>query len=101
VPLLQIWLYASRDDGAYNKRYEELCQILNLRQYEQPSRIKEQFAPSLDELQAHGYLAGWSVEKTRDGKSYKIVLRHGENSTAIDGGDSEQGSLTLKNASQT
>lgn len=78
VPLLQIWLYASREDGLYAKRYHELCEILNLRCYPQPSRIKEQFGPSLDELQAHGYLATWSVEETSDRKNYKIVFRHGE-----------------------
>ena len=28
VPLLQIWLYATRNDGVFEKRYDELCQIL-------------------------------------------------------------------------
>jgi hypothetical protein len=51
---------------------------LNLRLYTQPSRIKEQFGPSLDELQAHGYLAGWSLERTSDRKGYKLVLLHGQ-----------------------
>jgi hypothetical protein len=78
VPLLQVWLYASRDDGTFAKRYDELCQILNLRQYGQPSRVREQFGPSLDELQASGYLASWSIEKASDRKSFKIVFRHGE-----------------------
>jgi hypothetical protein len=78
VPLLQIWLYATVDEGAYTKRYEELCQFLNLRCYPHPSKIREQLGPSLNELQGHGYLAGWSIEKTRDNKAFKIVFRHGE-----------------------
>jgi hypothetical protein len=78
VPLLQIWLYATVNEGAYTKRYEELCQFLNLRCYPQPSKIREQLGPSLNELQSHGYLAGWSIEKTRDNKAFKIVFRHGE-----------------------
>jgi Replication initiator protein A len=78
VPLLQIWLYASRDDGTYSKRYDELCQILHLRQYSYVSQIKGKLGPSLDELQAYGYLASWSIEQTSDGKKHKIVFRHGE-----------------------
>jgi hypothetical protein len=78
VPLLQIWLYASRDDGAYSKRYDELCQVLQLRQYQHVSKITEKLGPSLNELQAHKYLAGWSIERTRDGRNFKIIFRHGE-----------------------
>ena len=78
VPLLQIWLYATRDKGSFEKRYEELSEILNIHQYHQPSRIKEQLASSLDELKAYGYLADWKIEKTSDNKHYKIVFYHGE-----------------------
>lgn len=78
APLLQIWLYAARDDGYFEKRYDELCQILNVRQYYQISRIKEQFAFSLDELKKHSYLSDWQIEKTSDGKAYKIIFYHGE-----------------------
>jgi hypothetical protein len=78
VPLLQIWLYATVDEGAYTKRYEELCQFLNLRCYAHASKIREQLGPPLNELQARGYVASWSIEKTRDNKAFKIVFRHGE-----------------------
>jgi hypothetical protein len=60
------------------KRYDELCSILNLRCYPQPSRLQEQLGPSLNELQAHGYLAAWTIEPTSDREAYKIVFRHGE-----------------------
>jgi hypothetical protein len=78
VPLLQIWLYASRDNGYFEKRYDELCQMLSITQYRKPSDIKRWFASSLDELKEHGYLADWQIEKTSDGKAYKIVFYHGE-----------------------
>lgn len=74
VPLLQIWLYASRDAGSFEKRYDEICQMLDLRQYSALSKIKEKFGPALDELQQHGYLAAWAVETTSDKKHYKVVL---------------------------
>ena len=57
VPLLHIWPYASRDDGAYSKRYDELCQISHLRQYQYLSNITETLGPSPNELQARGCLS--------------------------------------------
>jgi len=78
VPLLQIWLFASQKEGTFEKRYEELSQILSIREYHQISRIKEQLSPSLDELQQHGYLASWAIEQTTDQTGYKIIFRHGE-----------------------
>lgn len=78
VPLLQIWLYASRDEGVFEKRYDELCQILNIQQYKYLSLVNQKLGPSLDELKQFGYLADWKVEKTSDGQNYKIIFYHGE-----------------------
>jgi hypothetical protein len=78
VPLLQIWLFASREEGYFEKRYDEICQLLRIRQYHFLSEIKRNFAPSLDELVEHGYLESWEIQKTSDKKDYKVVLRHGE-----------------------
>jgi Replication initiator protein A len=78
VPLLQIWLYASRDHGCFEKRYEEICQFLNIRVYEHLSKIKEKLGPALDELKAQAYLSDWCVEKTSNRAGYKVVLYHGE-----------------------
>lgn len=78
VPLLQIWLYATRDEGVFEKRYDELCQILNIRQYQYLSKIKEILSGSLDELKAHQYLSDWRIEKTSDGKHYKVLFFHGD-----------------------
>ena len=77
VPLLQIWLYASREQGSFEKRYSELCQTLNIAEYRYLSKIKEKLSPSLDELVEYGYLDSWTVEKTSDKKDFKIIFRHG------------------------
>jgi hypothetical protein len=78
VPLLQIWLYATRREGVYEKRYDELCQFLNIQRYRYESLIKRTLGPSLDELKQFGYLADWQIERTSDGENYKIVFYHGE-----------------------
>ncbi|SRR5579883_1261192 len=78
VPLLQVWLYATRDDGVFEKRYDELCQILNVRQWNYPSKIKEKLGPSLDELKQFGYLSDWRIERASDKRTYKILFFHGE-----------------------
>jgi hypothetical protein len=78
VPLLQIWLYATRDEGVFEKRYAELCQILDIRQWTCPSKIKEKLGPSLEELKQFGYLADWKIEKTSDQQGYKVLFFHGE-----------------------
>jgi len=78
VPLLQVWLYATRDEGIFEKRYDELCQMLNIRQYEYLSLITRTLAPSLDELTERGYLADWRIERTSDNEHYKILFYHGE-----------------------
>jgi hypothetical protein len=78
VPHLQIWLYASRNACVFNKRYDELCPVLNLHPYSHASKIKEKLGPSLDELVEHGYLAGWNLDLTSDHAGHKIIFRHGK-----------------------
>ena len=80
VPHLQIWLYASREAGVFEKRYDEICQVLNLHPYFHASKIREKLGPSLDELVEHGYLAGWNLDLTSDHAGHKIIFRHGERS---------------------
>ncbi len=77
-PLLQIWLFATREEKSFEKRYDELCQLLNIRPYPYLSKIKEKLGPSLDELKTHGYLSDWRIERTADKKAYKIVFYHGD-----------------------
>jgi hypothetical protein len=78
VPLLQVWLYASRAEGRFEKRYPELCEILDIVCHKHLSLIRRQLEPSLTELTDHGYLAAWSIEPTADGREFKLVASHGE-----------------------
>lgn len=78
VPLLQIGLYASAAEGSFEKRYDELCQLLGIRKYLYLSQIRQTLGPSLDELKQHHYLSDWRIEKTSDGKGFKVVFHHGE-----------------------
>lgn len=77
VPLLQIWLFASQRAGSFEKRYDELCEILSLQIYKAPSLITRQLKPSLDELTHYEYLEKWRIEKTADRKAYKVIFFHG------------------------
>ena len=78
VPLLQVWLYATREEGCFEKRYEELCQLLQISCYKYLSDIKRQFAAAFSELISHGYINDWKAEPTSHGTSYKIIFYHGE-----------------------
>jgi hypothetical protein len=77
VPLLQIWFYACRKDQQVEKKYTELCSLLGLQRFKSPSRIKQQIAPSLDELQAKQFLSDWALVKTTDETDYKLVMYAG------------------------
>ena len=78
VPLLQVWLYASRAEGKFEKRYADLCEILDIAHHNHLSLIRRQLEPSLTELTYHGYLASWAIEPTADGREYKLVAVHGQ-----------------------
>ena len=90
VPLLQVWLYATAHVGFFEKRYRDLCQILNITQYKHPSKIKEKLGPSLNELQKHRYLSGWRIHPTSDGNDFKVVFVHGEKFQSESAGQKEQ-----------
>jgi hypothetical protein len=78
VPHLQEWLFASQRDGRFEKNYEDVCQLLGIRTYDYRSKIQEKLGPPLDELVMHGYISQWSIMETANGKSYKLVLWHGD-----------------------
>lgn len=78
VPLLQVWLYASRAEGRFEKRYPELCEILDIVCHKHLSLIRRQLEPSLSELTQHGYLAAWAIQPTVDGREFKLVATHGD-----------------------
>lgn len=78
VPMLQVWLFASVEKGSCEKRYDELCQYLNISQYQHLSKIKEKLGPALEELKSHSYISKWKIEPTSDKTSFKIIFFHGE-----------------------
>ena len=57
VPMLQVWLYASRAEGRFEKRYPELCEILDIACHKHLWLIRRQLEPSLTELTEHRYVA--------------------------------------------
>lgn len=75
VPLLYIWFFASR--RPFQKRYQDLCQHLNIKVWSQFSRAREQFSPALDELKTIGYLTEWDLDRTVDGRDFKLLLTAG------------------------
>jgi hypothetical protein len=77
VPLLQIWFYASRKDQQVEKKYSDLCSLLGLQTFKSPSRIKQQIAPSLDELKEKCFLSAWELLETIDQTDYKLVMQAG------------------------
>jgi hypothetical protein len=77
VPLLQIWLYTSIRTGRFEKSYTDLCQLLNIRQYEHLSKIREVLGPSMDELVGAGYLKTWAIERRTLRNDFKITVTHG------------------------
>ncbi len=78
VPPLYIWLYATCEEGYFEKRYDELRQHLSIREYNHISKITEKLGPALNELKAHSYITAWEIEKTGDNKAYKIIFFHGK-----------------------
>jgi Replication initiator protein A len=78
IPLLQIWLYASRDKEYFEKRYKDLCQLLQITKYNYLSKIEEKLSPAFVELVAQKFISKWEILKTKDGEDYKIRFWHGE-----------------------
>lgn len=77
VPLLQIWLYASREDGTFEILYKNFCQILCIEQYKHYSDIVRKLSPALNELKTYSYISDWKIEEAAEG-SYKLILWHGD-----------------------
>ena len=78
VPLLQVWLFASRKDGFFEKKYDDLCDTLALHNYRYLSDINRQLRAALDELQHHRYLKSWRVVRRKKHKNFKVIFVHGE-----------------------
>ena len=100
VPHLQEWLFTSQHDGRFEKRYDDICQLLGIRVYRFQSEIERKLSPSLDELVTHGYISKWAIEPMADGKNFKLVLWHGgkyhiDRKTRIESKNRREGSPTV------
>jgi ATP-dependent Lon protease len=60
------------------KRYADLCQVLNIRAYPHLSKAQDVLGPSLDELVAIGYLEDWDLVRSSQGKDFKLLLSPGK-----------------------
>ena len=76
VPLLYQWFYAT-SRRPVQKRYRELCQLLNIGIHSAISKAKEKIAPALDQLKSTGYLEVWDLVRTVDRKDFKLVITAG------------------------
>ena len=79
VPLLQIWLFATQKIGSFEKRYDELCEVLSLKVHTNEGHITRQLKGSLDELVRFEYLEKWKIKRTANERvrDYKVVFFHG------------------------
>jgi hypothetical protein len=73
---LSVWFYASRGQSI-EKKYKDLCQLLNIRAYPHLSKARSVLEPSLNELIEIGYLSNWEFIQTSRGSDFKIVLSPG------------------------
>lgn len=73
---LSVWFFASRGQSV-EKRYPDLCQLLNICQYPFMSKAKAVIGPSMDELVDIGYLASWDLVRTTRGMDFKLVMTPG------------------------
>jgi hypothetical protein len=70
---LSVWLYASRGQSV-DKKYADLCQLLNIRAYPHLSKAREVLEPSLQELVEIEYLSSWELLRTARGEDFKLTL---------------------------
>jgi hypothetical protein len=74
---LSVWFYASRGQSI-EKRYPDLCQLLNVRAYPHLSKARSVLEPSLEELTNIGYLSSWELLRTARGTDFKLTLSPGK-----------------------
>lgn len=74
---LSVWFYASRGQ-TIEKKYADLCQLLNIRAYPHLSKARSVLEPSLDELTEIGYLSSWELTRATRGSEFKLTLSPGK-----------------------
>ncbi len=73
---LIVWFYASRGQSI-EKKYPDLCQLLNIRAYPHLSKARSVLEPSLRELTDIEYLSSWELVRTTKGTDFKLSLTPG------------------------
>ncbi|HEY6333527.1 MAG TPA: hypothetical protein VI756_29665, partial [Blastocatellia bacterium] len=71
---LSVWFYASRGQSI-EKKYPDLCQLLNIRAYPHLSKARSVLEPSLADI---GYLSSWELIRTARGADFKLGLSPGK-----------------------
>ena len=74
---LSVWFYASRGQSI-EKKYPDLCKLLNTRAYPHLSKARSVLQPSLDELAEIGYLSTWELVRSVRGADFKLMLSPGK-----------------------
>ncbi len=74
---LSVWFYASRGQNI-EKKYPDLCQLLNVRAYPHLSKARSVLEPSMAELTEIGYLSSWELVRTTRGTDFKLTLSPGK-----------------------
>ena len=70
---LSVWFYASRGQNV-EKKYADLCKLLNIRAYPHLSKARSVLEPSLQELVEIEYLSSWELVRTACGGDFKLML---------------------------
>jgi hypothetical protein len=74
---LSVWFYASRGQSV-EKKYTDLCQLLNIRAYPHLSKARSVLEPSLNELTDIEYLSSWELVHSTRGTDFKLNLSPGK-----------------------
>src|SRR5262245_40071638 len=74
---LSVWFYASRGQSI-EKKYLDLCQLLNIRAYPHLSKAQAVLQPSLEELTEIGYLSSWELHRSSREADLKLLLSPGK-----------------------
>jgi hypothetical protein len=74
---LSVWFYASRGQPV-EKKYPDLCQLLNIRAYPHLSKARSVLEPALEQLMDIGYLSSWDLLRTARGRDFKLTLSPGK-----------------------
>lgn len=72
------WWFTSSNGHAVEKDYQQLCVLLGIHSYRQPSRIKLSIGRALDELISVKYLSRWDIQLMSSKIGYKVILWPGE-----------------------